>query len=183
MPHCVVFEYNYQGSKCQMRTVKSYGVMLLCLLSLGNATSYADPGEPAGSIPVAASGGHARAYALGQFYHSPKLQADFITQYMYLTTPAGTVYFWGARIVGIDTGSPLEALSLHAGDVITRLDGIKITQGMSHVVDDYWVLPELEKHYSSTEVRYIITGTNEVKIGKITLPPYGGGGGPTPIQP
>jgi hypothetical protein len=68
----------------------------------------------------------------------------------------------------------LNALGLTLGDVITRLDGIPVTN-----------FAELDNHYDVTYVRYIKQGTIQVRNGTIYIPwggvvpvPPGGGGNP-----
>jgi hypothetical protein len=111
-------------------------------------------------------------------YHSPTLGAVFHTEWMYILQNGQQITFWGARITKLNVDSPLHALGVRAGDVITRLDGIRISTGM-YSDNDVWQLPECERHFGRTEVRYIITGINAVKIGDIML----SGGGPVPVAP
>ncbi len=74
--------------------------------------------------------------------------------------------FTGVRLVSAPNwNSPLRKLGLQAGDVITRLDGVRVDN-----------LGELENHYSWTEVRYIKTGSQMVRIGSIFINQNNGGG-------
>lgn len=116
----------------------------------------------------------------GASYYSPTLGARLYTQYMYIETPEGHIPFWGARVVAIDPSSPLHELRLQLGDVISRLDGIRISERMRRELDPrsdeyYWRLPEAERHYGGTVVRYVRTGTNRMLEGTVDLGPLGGG--------
>jgi len=117
-------------------------------------------------------------------YYSTKLEASFIAEWMYIKQNGQRITFWGARIVDIDNSSPLHDLGLNVGDVITRLDGIQISRNLhkDHPSDDHYQIPELDRHYGRTQVRYIFTGTSVVRNGHVML-----SGGvtpdPTPVQP
>jgi hypothetical protein len=110
--------------------------------------------------------------------YSSRLKAELRGEYLYIIQNRQKVNFWGARIVTLEPGSPLEALGLRVGDVITRLDNVRISEGM-HLAREsvtgrsYYKLPELDRHHSMTEVRYIKTGTHDVKIGRVDLGPPG----------
>jgi hypothetical protein len=94
--------------------------------------------------------------------YSPALGAEFRVENFFL--PAFG-QFTGVRLVSApEWNSPLRMLGLQAGDVITRLDGIRVDN-----------LAQLENHYSWTEVRYIKTGTQTVRIGKIFINQNNGG--------
>lgn len=113
-------------------------------------------------------------------YYSPTLQARLYTQYMYIDSRDGRIPFWGARVVALDPSSPLHELRLQLGDVITRLDGIRISERMRQERDprseEYvWRLPEAERHYGDTVVRYVRTGTNRLLEGTVDLGPLSGG--------
>jgi len=88
---------------------------------------------------------------------------------MYLELPQGRREFWGTRIVQIDPQSPLRTLGLRNGDVLTRLDDVQVASGMYRQGNEPWQIPELERHYGLTEVRYIVTQTHSVQIGSIDL--------------
>jgi S1-C subfamily serine protease len=91
-------------------------------------------------------------------YYSPTLGAQFRVETLFLPAFGN---FTAVRMVSLpDAGSPLNALGLQPGDVITRLDGIRTDN-----------LAELENHYSLTQVRYIKTGTQNVLIGTINIVP------------
>ena len=113
-------------------------------------------------------------------YYSPRLRARFLLQYM--SIPGFS--FWGARIVDLNFDSPLRQLNLQVGDVVTRLDGIRVSNGRYQAHDHqtgtmYWILPQMEKHYGHTHVRFIRTGTTFVQQHAVDLGPLcnGGGGG------
>jgi hypothetical protein len=104
-------------------------------------------------------------------YYSPSLKAQFRVEELFLPQYG---YFTAVRIVSEpDFDSPLRSAGLTAGDVITRLDGIRVTN-----------LGELERHYDSTLVRYFKSGTQYPREARIfigaggVLPPQGG-----PIAP
>ena len=78
--------------------------------------------------------------------------------------------FWGARIIKMAPDSPLRALSLRPGDVITRLDGVPIWTDMFRTGPGQpFQLPNLEEHFGGTEVRYIAQGTNRVRVRQINI--------------
>jgi len=88
--------------------------------------------------------------------YSPTLGAEFRVENFFL--PAFG-QFTSVRLVSVpEWNSPLRNLGLQPGDVITRLDGVRVDN-----------LAELENHYSWTQVRYIKTGTQIVKIGNIFI--------------
>ncbi|MDX1964256.1 MAG: hypothetical protein SFX18_13970 [Pirellulales bacterium] len=100
-------------------------------------------------------------------YTSLKLKAQFRVENFFLPAFGN---FTAVRLVSIPApDSPLNALGLQPGDVITRLDGIRTDN-----------LAQLENHYSWTQVRYIKTGTQQVLIGNIYInpvaPPFPGPG-------
>lgn len=117
--------------------------------------------------------------------HSHSLGAKFIAQWMVIYPSGQPIYFWGARIVGLDPASPLQDLGLRVGDVITRLDGLKISTGMhQHGPHGGYHMPELDRHFGLTEVRYIFSGTQYVNVGTVLLNTGGGNPGPGgPVQP
>lgn len=88
---------------------------------------------------------------------------------MAITQGGQKVSFWGARITSVDQFSPIRALGVRPGDVITRLDGIPIGNGIQQTQNGEWIAPELDRHFGDTEVRFIISGTNKVNIGKIMI--------------
>ena len=94
--------------------------------------------------------------------YSASLGAEFRVETFHL--PAFG-QFTGVRLVSVpDANSPLRTLGLQPGDVITRLDGVRADN-----------LAELENHHSLTQVRYIKTGTQTVRIGNIFINNNGGG--------
>ncbi|MDR2641828.1 MAG: hypothetical protein LBC74_03435 [Planctomycetaceae bacterium] len=93
-------------------------------------------------------------------YYSPKLGATFVIQNMQI--PGYT--FTAARLTSDPVlGSPLNAIGLVKGDVITRLDNESIDS-----------IDVLEKHEANTVIRYIKTGTTKVLLGKIYIPKNSG---------
>jgi hypothetical protein len=118
--------------------------------------------EPA---PMGSEAPQAYRMVVGGSY-SPSLGAEFRVENFFL--PAFG-QFTGVRLVSTPNfNSPLRNLGLQAGDVITRLDGVRVDN-----------LAELENHYSWTQVRYIKTGSQTVRIGNIFINPNNGGG----VQP
>ena len=88
--------------------------------------------------------------------YSPSLGAEFRVENFFL--PAFG-QFTGVRLVSVPSfDSPLRNLGLQPGDVITRLDGVRTDN-----------LNELENHYSWTQVRYIKTGSQTVRIANILI--------------
>ncbi|MDR1140736.1 MAG: hypothetical protein LBL62_03520 [Planctomycetaceae bacterium] len=101
--------------------------------------------KPVSTIPVRSSD-----------YYSPKLGAMFIIQNMKIPGFA----FTAARLTSDPIeGSPLNAIGLRRGDVVTRLD--------NDLTDS---LEELERHEKDTIVRYIKTGTTKVQLARIYIP-------------
>lgn len=101
-------------------------------------------------------------------HHSQRLRADLTLEQMQI--PGFT--FWGARISSMEPSSPLHAVGLRVGDVITRLDGNRVTQSRWwNASRGVWALPQLERHYGRTEVRNIRTGTTVVRNDFIDLGP------------
>jgi hypothetical protein len=135
--------------------------------------------EPVAQVPPVAAGVYqSNATYDTPGYHSATLGAVFRTEWMYILQNGQQITFWGARITRLNVDSPLHALAVRVGDVITRLDGIRISTDM-YQDNGIWQLPECERHFGRTEVRYIITGTNTVRIGDTML----SGGGPVPVAP
>lgn len=96
--------------------------------------------------------------------YSPSLGAEFRVETFNL--PAFG-QFTGVRLVSVPSfDSPLRNLGLQPGDVITRMDGVRTDN-----------LAELENHYSWTQIRYIKTGTQTVRIANIFI---GNNVGPQP---
>ena len=117
-------------------------------------------------------------------YASQTLRGNFLLQRFRI--PNYPTPFWGVRIVGLDPNSPLRQLGLKVGDVLTRLDGMRVSDHRFLSVgpggSQYWSIPELERHYSITEVRYIKTGTIDVRNGQINLGPPQGPGPNFPVN-
>jgi len=118
------------------------------------------PGGAAGPRSLGAVRGANRADSLG---------GTFLIQRMSINQNGMNVLFWGARIVSLDRNSPLKTLGVRNGDVITRLDGLRLDNGLFKNKDGDWIAPELDRHFGETEVRYIISGTNKVLIGEVSL--------------
>jgi hypothetical protein len=114
--------------------------------------------------------------------YSQSLGATFFAQWMYIIQNGQQINFWGARITGVDQNSPLNDLRLRPGDVITRLDGIPVANNM-YQGPNGWVMPELDRHFGSTEVRYIYHSSDYVNIGTVNLNNSGGGNTPNPVRP
>lgn len=133
----------------------------------GQATDASEPQSPA-SYSSPGPGGSVPRKLLPSF-RSDCLRASFVAQWMYLELPQGRREFWGTRIVQIDPQSPLRTLGLRNGDVLTRLDDVQVASGMYRQGNEPWQIPELERHYGLTEVRYIVTQTHSVQIGSIDL--------------
>ena len=115
------------------------------------------------------SGRRPRLTLTSEAYYSPNLKAHFKAQWVYITQRGRQVEFWGARIISLDHHSPLRDLRVNPGDVVTRLDGIPIWTNMYKEQGRPWQLVQLEQHYGRTEVRYILRGTDQVRVGDMML--------------
>lgn len=102
-------------------------------------------------------------------YRSHTLRGTFKMQWMYIVQRGRMVTFWGARIISLEPDSPVWQLGVRPGDVITRLDGVPVWRGMRRGRDGDWDIPEMERHYGATEVRYIRQGQHIVRVGQIIL--------------
>jgi hypothetical protein len=92
-------------------------------------------------------------------YFSPRLGCRFLIQPMFLPQFGN---FLGARIVSEpELASPLRQLGLDEGDVITRLDGLPVTN-----------VQELERHILDTGVRFIHAGEQVVHKGTMFINPH-----------
>ncbi len=103
-------------------------------------------------------------------YYSPRLKAQLLLERV--SIPGYT--FWGARIVYLQPDSPLRALNLNAGDMITRLDGIRIDRNKYWIPlagGGYWALPQIERHFGNTTIRHFHAGEHEVHDGTVRLGP------------
>lgn len=88
-------------------------------------------------------------------HYSPSLEALFVIRKFRLRDQI----FFGARLVeDPDPESPLRALGLRAGDVITRLDGYSLNS-----------YRELDRHFDDTSVRYVRHRSNQVRQGQIFI--------------
>jgi S1-C subfamily serine protease len=100
-------------------------------------------------------------------YYSVRLQGHFQIRNLYVPQYGN---FRAARITSLSQSSPLRDIGLRSGDVITRLDGVRVDN-----------LRELDCHAYNTSVRFIRSGTQyaqtlEVYIpdrGASSWPPYG----------
>ena len=106
--------------------------------------TFGSPAVQAQSRQIQTQQVQSRQVATGSYY-SPRLKARFVAQFM--SIPGHS--FWGARIVDMNYDSPLQCINLHVGDVVTRLDGIRVSTGKVKVSDwstgaDYWRLPQME---------------------------------------
>ncbi len=102
-------------------------------------------------------------------YRSHTLRGTFKMQWMYIVQRGRMVTFWGARILSLEPDSPVWQLGVRPGDVLTRLDGIPLWRGMRRGRDGEWDIPEMERHYGATEVRYIRQGQHIVRVGQMIL--------------
>lgn len=151
------------------KSLRALCLGLVAALTLSGSVVLAnDPGNPeasaqylAGSNPMGSDAPQGYKMVIGGSY-SPALGAEFRVENFFL--PAFG-QFTGVRLVSAPNwNSPLRKLGLQAGDVITRLDGVRVDN-----------LGELENHYSWTEVRYIKTGSQMVRIGNIFINNNSGG--------
>jgi len=118
-------------------------------------------------------------------YRSHTLRGSFKMQWMYIVQRGRMVTFWGARIVSLETDSPVWQLGVRPGDVLTRLDGVPLWRGMRRGRDGEWDIPEMERHYGATEVRYIRQGQHIVRVGQMILDGghWDDGSGHEPLAP
>jgi hypothetical protein len=136
----------------------------------GPAVSVADDGED--EMPVRVEGGSPQGgayHVAAAAYYSPTLRGRFWAQWMFILRGGSQVNFWGARVVQLDYDSPVWQLGLAPGDVITRLDGLSIANGMFREDGGTWQIVELDNHFGRTEVRFIHRGSNQVRIGAMML--------------
>ena len=126
-----------------LTALRSLAFGLLALLTISATTVFAN--EPPQTYKLIFGGSY-----------SPSLGAEFRVETFNL--PAFG-QFTGVRLVSVPSfDSPLRNLGLQPGDVITRLDGVRTDN-----------LNELENHYSWTQVRYIKTGSQTVRIANILI--------------
>ncbi|QDV73184.1 PDZ domain-containing protein [Botrimarina mediterranea] len=132
------------------------------------AVASAQQAAPAPQYGVPINSVEARDAALarlkrGEVYESQRWRASFHLDEALLLPQFQGLAFAGARIVKIDEDSPLDRLGLKVGDVVTRLDGTKIDTGRwPNQEGCYWMLPQFERHYGLTTVRFIRAGTTQV---------------------
>lgn len=101
-------------------------------------------------------------------YRSDVLQGNFVGKPMFVLIDRKKLEFWGARAVGLDPESPLRKFGFEVGDVLTRLDGITVdTEKFEE--RGVWQIPELERHYGPTEVKWIKQGTHAVNVDQLDL--------------
>lgn len=154
-----------------MKTLKC----TLAALTLAITTCMAGPSAQAQSNDVLQLPIPTNAHCqLIDSYRSQKLQATFLLQRMQIP---GFSVFWGARVVSVQPGSPLQQIGLKVGDVVTRLDGVPIHTGKYKVPGQipgttYWAIPQMEKHYSITQVRCIKAGSIQVQNRTADLGPH-----------
>ncbi len=159
--------------------VRSVDVLLQAASSLAKdqKTVVNEDHEPVVAIDYAApAGATTAAMVTGGGMCAESLVASFLIQRMSITRMGQYVLCWGARITSIDRDSPLKNLGVRSGDVITRLDGIRIDNGMFRNSRGEIVAPELDRHFGGTEVRFIVSGTSKVLIGQILIADANSGG-------
>jgi len=111
-------------------------------------------------------------------YRSDVLKGNFLGKPMFVMLDGKQVSFRGARTVALDEDSPLRKLGLQVGDVLTRLDGVTVDTE-KFVRNETWQMPELERHYGPTEVKWIKQGKHAVQVGQIDLGDAGFGAAET----
>lgn len=103
-----------------------------------------------------------------QQYRSGRLKAGF--QLIRLSIPG--YRFFAAKIVEMDADSPLREVGLDYGDYVTRLDGVRISTGKWWDSNQrVWRLPQMERHYGRTQVRYVKSGGRRAFNGYTNLGP------------
>ncbi len=119
----------------------------------------------------------------GGTYRSDSLGGEFVAEWMRITIGSNqngqSFLFWGARAVALDKDSPLRDLRMRmnngrfeqfqVGDVVTRMDDIKIEDGMFKNRKGVWQIPELDEHFGPTTFRWIKSGHAHVNVSQITL--------------
>lgn len=138
---------------------------------------------------------------VGGTYRSDTLGGEFLCQYMRITIGGRqngqSFVFWGARAISLDRDSPLRDLRMQmsdgtvekfqVGDVLTRLDDVKIDEDKFQDRKGVWQIPELDEHFGPTSVRWIKTGHSHVNVGQIMLDNNAtrgiGGGRVAPVTP
>ena len=169
------------------RSAKFFAIAIAAaasVISTADVNAQSGIAKPALAVP---NDGKALKAIAGGSYYSPRLKARFLLQNM--SIPGHS--FFGARIVDMDWNSPLRQINLNIGDVVTRLDGVRVSTGKFQQTDfasgmPFWAIPQMEKHYSQTHVRFIRTGTTLVQELTADLGPLnsgGGGGGGGGIAP
>ena len=89
--------------------------------------------------------------------YSPSLRAWFVVSQNF-TLPWYQYQFPGARITRMQPNSPLQRIGLQPGDVITRLDNMRVA-----------CYGELDNHFDWSTVRYIKRGTTSVYNGSVYI--------------
>lgn len=130
-------------------------------------------GQPFGgqpTVPANLPAQAAQALQLGHVYVSQRWLASFYFEEK-LQIPGSPVFSAG-RIVAIQPGSPLQQIGLNVGDVITRLDGTRVSEGKwPNQQGCFWMLPEFERHFGLTKVRFIRRGSIQVEEPTVNLGP------------
>lgn len=142
-------------------TAPSRGVRYLSMIAVAVGLAAAtDRAAAQPSVKLQIGGGQPQVTQAVGGYCSARLKGCFLAQRMRLNG----FRFIGARITSLAPDSPLHALGLQVGDVITRLDGVPIKTGMIYdPISQTRRLPQMERHYGQTRVRYIRTGTKVVR--------------------
>jgi hypothetical protein len=154
-------------------------IALLGLISAFSGTVFSQEDEPVTRLaPVDSTIYTDRTPIEG--YRSNSLRGSFRAQWMYIIQGGKRTTFWGARVLRLDADSPLRTLGLMQGDVITRLDGLPIWRGMYKEDGREWQVIELDNHFGHTEVRYIVQGTHQVRVGQINIDTSIDDGAPLP---
>jgi len=94
-----------------------------------------------------------------QGYYSVRLQGHFQIRDFFVPQYGN---FCAVRIASLDQSSPLRQIGLRSGDVITRLDGVRIDN-----------LSELDRHAYDTAVRFIRSGTQFAQTREVYIPDRG----------
>jgi len=134
-------------------------------------------------------------------FRSDALGGEFAAEWMRMTIGGNqngqSFLFWGARAVALDQDSPLRDLRMRmnngrteqfqVGDVVSRIDDVRIENGMFKDRRGVFQLPELDEHFGPTTFRWIKTGHSHVNISQIMLDNNviinGNGGGVKPVTP
>ena len=184
---------NFSLLRCRVSLVAAVLLALTASTAIAQSANDNEPEpvdatvfEPPQGLVVGGNPSQQRTGAMkmpGGTYRSDSLGGDFLAQRMQITiggNQRGQSYvFWGARAISLDPDSPLRDLRIRfnngtveqfaVGDVLTRLDDIRIDEAKFQDRNGIWQLPELDEHFGPTTVRWIKTRQSHVNVGEIMI--------------